>query len=48
MVTLRIKELNQPELWKTTLKHKNLFSLTSKILGSYVGVLLYVKCQSEQ
>ena len=47
MVTLRIKELNQPELWKTTLKHKNLFNLTSKILGSYVGVLLYVKHQSE-
>ena len=25
-----------PELWKTTLKYKNLFSLTSKILGSHM------------
>ena len=30
---------NQPELWKTTLKDKILFSLTSKILGSYMWVL---------
>ena len=29
---------NQPELWKTTLKYKNLFSLTSKILVSYMRV----------
>ena len=29
---------NQPGLWKTTLKYKNLFSLTSKILGSYMWV----------
>ena len=29
---------NQPKLWKTTLKYKNLFSLTSKILGFYMWV----------
>ena len=29
---------NQPELWKTTLNDKNLSSLTSKILGSYMWV----------
>ena len=32
------KEPNQPESWKTTLKDKILFSLTSKILGSYMWV----------
>ena len=31
-------EPNQPELCKTTLTYKNLFSLTSKILASYMGV----------
>ena len=31
-------ESNQPELWKTTLKYKNLFSLTSKILASKMRV----------
>ena len=29
---------NQPELRKISLKYKNLFSLTSKILGSYMRV----------
>ena len=29
---------NQPELGKTTLKYTNLFSLISKILGSYIWV----------
>ena len=31
-------EPNNYELWKTTLKYKNLFSMTSKILGSYMWV----------
>ena len=31
-------ESNQPELWKATLKYKNLFSPTSKILASYMRV----------
>ena len=33
-----LKEHGHAELWKTTLKYKNLFSLTSKILGSYMWV----------
>ena len=33
-----LKEHSHAELWKTTLKYKNLFSLTSKILGSYMWV----------
>ena len=40
---LKIKNLlrtnrNLPELGKTTLKYTNLFSLISKILGSYIWV----------
>ena len=31
-------EPHQPELWKTTLKHNNLLSPASKILGSYMWV----------
>ena len=38
MVTEKYEPSNQPELWKTTLKYKNLFSLPSKILGSYMWV----------
>ena len=47
MVTLRqplknknLLEANQPELCKTTLKYRNLFGLTSKILGSYMRVCI--------
>ena len=29
-------------MWKTTLKYKNLFSLTSNILGSYMRVFTSV------
>ena len=50
MVTLKnmslLRTYNQPELWKTTLKYKNLFSLTSKILGSYMWVFTAVLTDS--
>ena len=54
MVTLRqplknmnqLRTYNQPELWETTLKYKNLFSLTSKILGSYMWVFTVVLTDS--
>ena len=29
-------------MWKTTLKYKNLFSLTSNMLGSYMRVFTHV------
>jgi len=32
---ITFEEPNQPELWKTALKYRNLFSMTSKILDSY-------------
>ena len=53
MVTLRkplkirtYLEPNQPELSKTTLKYKNLYSLTSKIIGSYMRVFTVCTCRT--
>ena len=37
------KTPNQPEWWKTTLKYKNLFSLTYKIPGSYMPVFTVLR-----
>ena len=41
------KEHGHAELWKTTLKYKNLFSLTSKILGSYMWVFTVLQLKKD-
>ena len=39
---------DKPELWTTTLKYKNLFSLTSEILGSYMWVFTVLKLKTRE
>ena len=45
---LKNKNPHKPELWNTTLKYKNLFSLTSKILGSYMWVFTVLKLKTRE